>query len=53
MEVDKLINNRGNLQVEQDATLQLMQQNGQMLQAMQKEDGRRWDAWFLLYLPPQ
>ena len=51
MEVDELINNMGDLQVEQDATLQLMQQNAQMLQAMQ-EDGRRRDARFLLYPPP-
>ena len=42
----------GNLQVEQDAMMQLMQQNAQMLKAMQEEDERCQDAWFLLYLPP-
>ena len=52
-DVDELINNMGTLNIEQDATLQLAQQNAQLLQAMQDEETRRWNEWFQHYPPPQ
>ena len=52
-EMDELIDNMGNMQIEQEATLQLAQQNAQLLQAIREEEAQRWADWFQYYLPPQ
>ena len=52
-DVDELINNMGTLNSEQNATLNLAQQNAQFLQAMKDEEARRWNEWFQHYPPPQ
>ena len=52
-DVDELLNNMGTLNIEQDATLHLAQQNAQFLQAMQDEETRHWNEWFQYYPPPQ
>lgn len=52
-DVDNLIDDMGTLSIEQQATLELAQQNAQYLQAMQDEEAQRWAAWFQYYPPPQ
>ena len=52
-EMDQLINDMGDTQVEQDATLSMAQQNTQLLQAIQDEEAQRWAGWFQYYPPPQ
>ena len=52
-EMDELIDNMGNMQIEQEATLQLAQQNAQLLQAIREEDAQHWAGWFQHYPPPQ
>jgi hypothetical protein len=51
--MDELVDNMGNMQIEQEATLQLAQQNAQLLQAIREEDAQRWAGWFQHYPPPQ
>jgi len=50
--MDDLINNMGTMHIEQEATLQLAQQNAQLLQAIPAEEAQRWVGWFQHYPPP-
>jgi hypothetical protein len=43
--VEDLINNMGAMHIEQEAMLQLAQQNAQLLQAIQAEEAQCWDGW--------
>ena len=52
-EMDELIDNMGTMHIEQEATMQLAQQNAQLLQAIREEDAQRWAGWFQHYPPPQ
>jgi hypothetical protein len=51
--MDELIDNMGNMQIEQEATLQLAQQNAHFLQVIREEDAQHWAGWFQYYPPPQ
>ena len=51
--MDELIDNMVTMHIEQEATLQLAQQNAQLLQAIREEEAQCWAGWFQYYLPPQ
>jgi hypothetical protein len=40
--MDDLIDNMGAMHIEQEATLQLAQQNAQLLQAIEAEEAQHW-----------
>ena len=42
IEMDDLIDNMGAMHIEQEATLQLAQQNAQLLQAIEAEEAQHW-----------
>jgi hypothetical protein len=41
-ELDHLTNEMGEMRIEQGATLNLVQQNAQLIQAIQEEEAHRW-----------
>jgi len=51
-EMETLISDMENINIGQQTTLQLMQQNMDMAQSLQAESEYRWDQWFG-YQPPQ
>jgi len=51
-EMETLISDMENINIEQQTTLQLMQENLDMAQSLQAESEYRWDQWFG-YQPPQ
>jgi hypothetical protein len=50
--MESIINDMENLNIGQQATLQLMQDNVAMTQNLQTEDQHRWDQWWG-WQPPQ
>ena len=51
--MDSLINDMGELQIGQEATLQLALQNGQHIRRVREEDAQRWAGWYQNFPPPQ
>jgi len=51
-EMEALISDMENINIGQQTTLQLMQENLVMAQSLQGESEYRWDQWFG-YQPPQ
>jgi len=51
-EMETLISDMENINIGQQTTLQLMQENLDMVQSLQAESEYRWDQWFR-YQPPQ
>jgi hypothetical protein len=51
-EMETLISDMENINIGQQTTLQLMQENLDMAQSLQAESEYRWDQWFG-YQPPQ
>jgi len=51
-EMETLISDMENINIAQQTTLQLMQENLDMAQSLQAESEYRWDQWFG-YQPPQ
>jgi hypothetical protein len=51
--MDMLINSMGELQIDQEATLQLANQNVQHIRRVREEDAQRWAGWFQQFPPPQ
>ncbi|KAG0514448.1 hypothetical protein BDA96_10G192300 [Sorghum bicolor] len=50
--MDSLINDMGELQIGQEATLQLALQNGQHIRRVREEDAQRWAGWYQNFPPP-
>ena len=49
--MDSLINDMGELQIGQEATLQLALQNGQHIRRVREEDAQRWAGWYQNFPP--
>jgi len=50
--MDQLANGMGELCIEQEATLDVIRQKAQHIQALQEEQNRQWAGWLEFYPPP-
>ena len=50
-EMDELVDNMGNMQIEQEATLQLAQQNAQLLQVIREKEARHREGSYRSLFP--
>jgi len=55
-ELDHLTNEMGEMRIDQGATLNIVQQNIQLIQGIQEEEVHHWTAWWVqqgIYPPPR
>ena len=50
-EMDQLANGMGELRTEQEATFDVVQQNAQLIEALEQQN-RQWAGWWEFYPPP-
>jgi hypothetical protein len=50
--MDQLANGMDELRIEKEATFDVVQQNAQLIEALEEEQNRQWMGWWEFYPPP-